>query len=219
MTTSQRTGLIAKKMGMTRIFDDAGKHVPVTVLQVTDAQVTAQKTMEKDGYTAVQVGAFDQKPHRVSAAMTGHFAKAGTNPKMELVEFRVDAANLLPVGQAVTVEQFAEGQFVDIVGTTKGRGFAGVMRRWGFSGLRATHGVSISHRSHGSTGQRQDPGRVFKGKKMAGHWGDERMTQQNLQVVRVDAANGVLLVKGSVPGGRGKVVLVSDAVKKPAKAK
>ena len=211
-----RTGLMAKKVGMTRVFNENGRHVPVTVLQVSDAQVIAQMTEEKNGYNAVQIGAFDQKPQRVSKPMQGHFKKAKVTPKMRVKEFRVDAENLLEVGSDVTVDHFAAGQWVDVTGTTKGRGFAGAMKRWNFGGLRASHGVSVSHRSHGSTGQCQEPGRVFKGKKMAGHYGAEQRTHQNSQVVSVDAEKGVILVKGSVPGPKGEVVYIADAVKKPA---
>jgi large subunit ribosomal protein L3 len=209
-----RTGLIAKKVGMTRVFDDNGRHVPVTVLAVEDLQVTAQCTEDKNGYTALQLGAFNQKPQRVSKPMSGHFKKAKVAPKQVVREFRVDADNLVDIGQELTVEHFQEGQFVDITGTSKGRGFAGAMKRWNFGGLRASHGVSISHRSHGSTGQCQDPGKVFKGKKMAGHYGDERVTQQSLKVVKIDSDKGVLLVRGSVPGANGQPVLVRDAVKR-----
>ena len=211
-----RTGLIAKKVGMTRVFDETGRHVPVTVLQVTDAEVVSQKTEEKDGYTAIQIGAFNQKEQRVSKPMLGHFKKAKVAPKQVVKEFRVDADNLMEAGAAVKVDLFAEGQFVDITGNSKGCGFTGAMKRWNFAGLRATHGVSISHRSHGSTGQNQNPCKVFKGKKMAGHSGNERITQQNLKIVKVDTDKGVLLVKGSVPGSKGQVVLVRDAVKKTA---
>lgn len=209
-----RTGLIAKKVGMTRMFDDNGRHIPVTVLAVEDLQVVSQCTEEKNGYTALQLGAFNQKPQRVSKPMVGHFKKAKVDPKQIVREFRVSADNLVEVGQALTVEHFQEGQFVDITGNSKGRGFAGAMKRWNFGGLRASHGVSISHRAHGSTGQCQDPGKVFKGKKMAGHYGDERVTQQNLKVVKIDMDKGVLLVRGSVPGANGQPVLVRDAVKR-----
>ena len=215
---TKRTGLITKKVGMTRIFDADGKHIPVTVLHVQDAQVLAQRTVEKDGYTALQIGAFNKKEQRVSKPELGQFKKAGVAPKYEVAEFRVEDAALMDVGAALNVDHFQEGQFVDVTGITIGRGFAGVMKRWNFGGLRASHGVSISHRSHGSTGQNQDPGRVFKEKKMAGHMGVRRRTTQNLQVVKVDAAKGVILVKGSVPGHKDGVVLVRDAVKKPAQA-
>jgi large subunit ribosomal protein L3 len=212
-----RTGLIAKKLGMSRIFDSEGRSVPVTVLHVDNCQVVQAKTAEKDGYTAVQLGLSNKKPSRVSKALAGHFAKAKVEPKYTLAEFRVDAANLLEVGSAVKADIFVPGQFVDVQGITIGKGFAGVMKRHNFAGLESSHGVSISHRSHGSTGQRQDPGRVFKGKKMAGHMGARQRTQQNLKVVSVDAEKGLILIKGSVPGAKGMIVSVADAVKKPAK--
>ncbi|MBI1362352.1 MAG: 50S ribosomal protein L3 [Proteobacteria bacterium] len=209
-----RTGLIAEKMGMTRIFTAEGQSVPVTVLQALDIQVTQKKTTETDGYTAIQVGMGNQKPSRVSKPLTGHFAKAKVEPKQHVVEFRVSEENLLEAGTELKTDHFAEGAIVDVTGVTIGKGFAGVMKRHNFGGLRASHGVSVTHRSHGSTGQRQDPGKVFKGKKMAGHMGVRRRTQQNLQVVRVDADRGLILVKGSVPGAKGSVVMVRDAVKK-----
>jgi large subunit ribosomal protein L3 len=213
MTQSLRSGLITKKVGMTRIFNDAGQHVPVTVLQVEAAQVVAKRTEQTDGYNAIQVGAFTKKASRVTKPEAGHFRKAGVEPKAKLVEFRVSADNLAEVGSTMNVDHFAVGQMVDVHGTTKGHGFAGVMKRWNFHGLRATHGVSVSHRSPGSTGQRQDPGKVFKNKKMPGHFGVESVTTQNLEVVRVDAERGLLLIKGSVPGHKGSYVLVNDAVK------
>lgn len=213
-----RSGLMAKKMGMTRVFDDNGRHIPVTVLQLEDAQVVALRTQETDGYTAVQLGAFDQKAQRVNKAQAGQFKKAGVTPKRVVREFRTDADNMPEVGSSMSVDHFQEGQWVDVAGTTVGRGFAGAMKRHGFGGLRASHGVSISHRSHGSTGQCQEPGKVFKGKKMAGQMGNVRRTQQNLQVVKVDTDKGVLLVKGSIPGAKGQVVLIKDAVKKAAVA-
>lgn len=212
-----RTGVIAKKLGMSRIFDSEGRSVPVTVLHVDNCQVVQAKTAEKDGYTAVQLGLSDKKPSRVSKALVGHFAKAKVEPKYTLAEFRVSAENLLEVGAAVKADHFAAGQFVDVCGITIGKGFAGAMKRHNFAGLESSHGVSISHRSHGSTGQRQDPGKVFKGKKMAGHMGARQRTQQNLKVVSVDADKGLILIKGSVPGAKGMVVSVADAVKKPAK--
>jgi len=213
-----RTGLIAKKLGMTRIFTEEGNHVPVTVLQVDNCQVVARRTAETDGYTAVQLGIGKAKVKNVSQPMRGHFAKAKLEPKAKLVEFRVSADALLDVGAELSVAHFVAGQFVDVVGTSKGRGFSGVMRRHNFGGLRATHGVSVSHRSHGSTGQRQDPGKVFKNKKMAGHYGDKRITTQNLRVVSADAERGLLLVEGAVPGAEGGYVLVKDAAKrKPPK--
>jgi large subunit ribosomal protein L3 len=211
----RRTGLIARKLGMTRVFAADGAHVPVTVLKVDRCRVVAQRTEAKDGYNAVQLGAGTVKVKNVTKAVRGHFAKANVEPTRMLFEFRVDAGALLEPGADVGVTHFEAGQFVDVVGTTIGKGFAGVMKRYNFAGLEASHGVSISHRSHGSTGQRQDPGRVFKGKKMAGHMGDRRRTQQNLQIVRADAERGVLFVRGSVPGSEGSYVLVSDAVKRP----
>ncbi|NKX45417.1 50S ribosomal protein L3 [Roseicyclus persicicus] len=210
-----RSGVIAKKLGMTRLFMEDGRQVPVTVLQLDKLQVVAQRTPEKDGYTAVQLGAGTAKVKRVSAQMRGHFAKASVEPKRKLVEFRVDPENLLPVGEEIIADHYFEGQFVDVTGTSIGKGFAGAMKRHNFGGLRASHGVSISHRSHGSTGQCQDPGKVFKGKKMAGHMGAARVTTQNLQVVRTDAGRGLIMVKGAVPGNKGGWVTVKDAVKKP----
>ena len=210
-----RTGIIAKKLGMTRLFLDDGKQVPVTVLQLDNLQVVAQRTTDRDGYVALQLGAGEAKAKRVPAPMRGHFAKANVAPKRKLVEFRVDEANLVDVGEEITADHYFAGQFVDIAGTSIGKGFAGVMKRHNFGGGRKTHGNSISHRSHGSTGQCQDPGKVFKGKKMAGHMGAVRVTTQNLQVVRTDADRGLLLVKGSVPGSKGGWVTVKDAVKKP----
>jgi large subunit ribosomal protein L3 len=208
-----RTGVIAKKMGMMRLFNEKGEHVPVTVLQIEALQVVATRTVEKDGYTAVQLGAGTQKPHRVPAPMKGHFAKAEVLPKRKLQEFRVSADMLLDVGDEITADHFVAGQIVDVVGTTIGKGFQGVMKRHNFRGLEASHGVSISHRSHGSTGQRQDPGKVFKNKKMAGHMGQVQVTTQNIEVVRTDVARGLIMVKGAVPGAKGSWVSVSDAVK------
>ena len=213
-----RTGLIAQKLGMTRIFTEDGSHVPVTVLKVDNCQVVAVRTEEKDGYTAVQLGVGKAKVKNVTQPMRGHYAKAKVEPKRKLVEFRVEKNGLLEVGAELSVEHFVVGQFVDVVGTTKGRGFSGVMRRHNFAGLRATHGVSVSHRSHGSTGQRQDPGKVFKNKRMAGHYGDARVTTQNLRVVATDAERGLLMIEGAVPGAEGGYVLVKDAAKrKPPK--
>jgi len=211
-----RTGIIAKKLGMTRIFNDAGKHVPVTVLQLENCQVVAQRTTEKDGYTALQLGVGTKKVKNVSKAERGHFAKASVEPKRKVAEFRVSEDALVAVGAEITADHFLPGQKVDVVGQSKGKGFAGGMKRHNFGGLRATHGVSISHRSHGSTGQCQDPGRVFKGKKMAGHMGDERVTVQNLEIVEARADEGLLLVKGGLPGAKEGYVFVSDAVKKAA---
>jgi len=213
-----RTGLIAKKLGMTRVFNDAGHHVPVTVLQLEGCQVVAQRTIEKDGYTALQLGAGTRKVKNVTKAQRGHFAKAEVEPKAKLVEFRVGEEGLVEVGAELTADHFLPGQLVDVVGTSKGKGFAGAMKRHNFAGLRASHGVSISHRSHGSTGQCQDPGRVFKGKKMAGHMGDRRSTVQNLEIVEARADEGLLLVKGGLPGSKQGWVLISDAAKKVAPA-
>jgi large subunit ribosomal protein L3 len=210
-----RSGVIAKKLGMTRLFMEDGKQIPVTVLQLDNLQVVAQRTTEKDGYTAVQLGAGSAKAKRTTAAMRGHFAKASVAPKRKIAEFRVSPENLIEVGAEISAEHYAEGQYVDIAGTSIGKGFAGVMKRHNFGGLRASHGVSISHRSHGSTGQCQDPGKVFKGKKMAGHLGAVRVTTQNIQVVRTDADRGLIMVKGSVPGSKGGWVTIKDAVKKP----
>ncbi|MBF9037744.1 50S ribosomal protein L3 [Rhodobacterales bacterium LSUCC0387] len=210
-----RSGVIAKKLGMTRLFMEDGRQIPVTVLQLDGVQVVAQRTADKDGYTAIQLGAGAAKAKRVSAPMRGHFAAAKVEPKRKLAEFRVDSENLVAVGEEITADHYFEGQFVDVSGTSTGKGFAGAMKRHNFSGLRASHGVSISHRSHGSTGQCQDPGRVFKGKKMAGHLGSVRVTTQNLQVVRTDADRGLIMVKGAVPGTKGGWVTIKDAVKKP----
>lgn len=209
-----RTGIIAKKLGMTQVFTQNGERVPVTVLQMDNVQVVAHKTKEKDGYTALQIGYGEAKAKRVSKAMRGHFAKAKVVPKRKVVEFRVPENALVDVGAELTVEHFVGGQYVDVVGTSKGKGFAGVMKRHNFRGLEASHGVSVSHRSHGSTGQRQDPGKVFKGKKMAGHLGDVRVTVQNLQIVSTDAERGLILVKGAVPGVDNSFVYVRDAVKR-----
>ena len=210
-----RSGVIAKKVGMTRLFMEDGRQVPVTVLQLDKLQVVAQRTPDKHGYSAVQLGAGTAKIKRVSKAMRGHFSAAKTEPKRKVAEFRVDPENLIPVGEEITANHYFEGQYVDVCGTSIGKGFAGAMKRHNFGGLRATHGVSISHRSHGSTGQCQDPGRVFKGKKMAGHMGAARVTTQNLQVVRTDADRGLIMVKGAVPGSKGGWVTIKDAVKKP----
>ena len=212
---TQRSGVIAKKLGMTRLFLEDGKQVPVTVLQLDNLQVVAQRTVETDGYTAVQLGAGEAKAKRTSAAMRGHFAKANVAPKRKLAEFRVSPEALIEVGAEISAEHYNAGQFVDIAGTSIGKGFAGAMKRHNFGGLRASHGVSISHRSHGSTGQCQDPGKVFKGKKMAGHLGAVRVTTQNIQVVKTDADRGLIMVKGSVPGAKGGWVTIKDAVKKP----
>ena len=208
-----RSGLVAQKVGMTRIFNDAGEHVPVTVLKLENCQVVAQRTQEKNGYTALQLGVGTVKVKNVSKAERQRFAIAKVEPKRKLVEFRVDPTNLIEVGAELTAEHFLPGQLVDVTGTSIGKGFAGPMKRWNFAGLRATHGVSVSHRSHGSTGNRQDPGKVFKNKKMAGHLGDERVTTQNVKVVRVDATAGLIMLRGAVPGAKGGWVLVRDAIK------
>jgi large subunit ribosomal protein L3 len=211
-----RSGVIAKKLGMTRLFMEDGRQIPVTVLQMENVQVVAQRTADRDGYSAVQLGAGAAKAKRVSQAMRGHFARAQVEPKRKLAEFRVSPENLIGVGEEITADHYFAGQLVDIAGTTIGKGFAGGMKRHNFGGLRASHGVSISHRSHGSTGQCQDPGKVFKGKKMAGHMGSVRVTTQNLQVVRTDAERGLIMVKGAVPGSKGGWVTIKDAAKRPA---
>lgn len=211
-----RSGLIAQKVGMTRVFTDDGTHVPVTVLKVDSCQVVAVRTEEKDGYTAVQLGAGAIKVKNVTKPERGHFAKARVEPKRKLVEFRVPADALIEVGAELSAAHFVPGQFVDVTGTSIGKGFAGAMKRWNFGGLRATHGVSVSHRSHGSTGNRQDPGKVFKNKKMAGHLGDEKVTVLNLKVVSVDEDRGLIFLKGAVPGAEGAWLRIRDAVKKKA---
>jgi large subunit ribosomal protein L3 len=210
-----RSGVIVKKVGMTRVFNDKGEHVPVTVLHLEKCQVVAKRTVETDGYNAVQLGVGTQKAQRVTQPMRGHFAKANVEPKRKLQEFRVSTDNLLDVGDEITADHFLPGQLVDVSGHSVGKGFAGVMKRWNFAGLEATHGVSISHRSHGSTGQRQDPGKVFKGKKMAGHLGTELVTTQNVVIVRTDVERGLILVRGSVPGSKGGYVTIRDAAKSP----
>ena len=209
-----RSGLIAQKLGMTRIYTEEGVVVPVTVLKVENCQVVAQKTSDKDGYTALQLGAGVPKIKRLTKAERGHFAVAKVEPKRKLKEFRVSPDNVIPVGAEITVEHFVPGQFVDVTATSMGKGFAGGMKRWNFRGLRATHGVSVSHRSIGSTGNRQDPGKVFKNKKMPGHMGAETVTTQNIVVVKTDAGRGLIMVKGSVPGVKGAWVSVRDAVKR-----
>ena len=213
-----RSGLIAQKVGMTRVFTDEGEHVPVTVLKVDNCQVVAVRTAETDGYTALQLGVGTAKVKNVTKPMRGHFAKAKVEPKRKLVEFRVTDDALVEIGAELSAAHFIAGQFVDVTGTTIGKGFAGAMKRWNFGGLRATHGVSVSHRSHGSTGNRQDPGKTFKNKKMAGHLGVERVTTLNLKVVSVDGDRGLILVKGAVPGADGGYVLVRDAIKRPLPA-
>ena len=211
-----RTGVIAKKVGMTRLFQEDGRHVPVTVLALEDCQVVSHRTADRDGYVAVQVGSGEAKQKNVNKPQREAFAKAEVPLKMKVAEFRLeDEQGLLPVGSHISAEHFVAGQKVDITGHTQGKGFQGGMKRWGFAGLRASHGVSVSHRSLGSTGQRQDPGKVFKNKKMAGHMGDKRRTQQNLEVVRTDAERGLIFVKGSVPGSKNGWLLVRDAVKLP----
>jgi large subunit ribosomal protein L3 len=209
-----RTGLLAEKLGMTRLFAEDGSHVPVTVLRVDDCAVVAAREPDRDGYCAVQLGVGTAKAKRVTKPMRGHFAKAEVVPKKKLAEFRVSEDALLTPGTALSVDHFVVGQSVDVAGTSIGKGFAGAMKRWGFSGMRASHGVSLSHRAHGSTGQCQDPGRVFKGKKMAGQMGNRRATVQNLLVMGVDRERGLILVKGGVPGAKGGWVRVSDAVKR-----
>jgi large subunit ribosomal protein L3 len=208
-----RTGVIAKKLGMTRLFQDDGRHVPVTVLALEGVQVVSVREQDRDGYTAVQLGAGSAKSKNVAKPQRGHFGKAEVEPKAVVHEFRVDADGLLDVGAEISADHYVAGQFVDIQGRTQGKGFAGGMKRWGFGGLRATHGVSVSHRSLGSTGQRQDPGKVFKNKKMAGHMGDKFRTQQNLEIVGTDVERGLIFVKGSVPGSKGGWLFVKDAVK------
>jgi large subunit ribosomal protein L3 len=211
-----RTGLIAQKLGMTRLFTEEGNHIPVTVLRVDNCQVVAHRTEEKDGYVALQLGVGTRKPKNVSQPLRGHFAKAKVEPKRFVAEFRVSADALVDVGAELGADHFVVGQFVDVVGTTIGKGFQGAMKRHNFGGLRATHGVSVSHRSHGSTGQRQDPGRTFKNKKMAGHMGDTRVTTQNLRIVAVDAERGLLWVRGAVPGAPEGFVMIKDAAKRKA---
>ncbi len=210
-----RSGVIVQKLGMTRIFTDAGEHIPVTVLKLDNCQVVGQKTADKHGYTALQLGVGMAKPKRLTKAERGQFAAAKVEPKRKVVEFRVSPDNLVNVGEEIIADHYFAGQFVDVSGTSIGKGFAGAMKRHNFGGLRASHGVSVSHRSHGSIGQCQDPGKVFKGKKMAGHMGNERVTVQNLQVVKTDTNRGLIMVKGAVPGAKGGWVLLRDAVKRP----
>ena len=213
-----RTGVIAKKIGMTRLFQDDGRHVPVTVLALEGCQVVGQRTADTDGYVALQLGAGSAKAKNVAKPQRGEFGKAEVSLKAKVVEFRVAEDALVEIGTEISADHFVPGQMVDVQGTTQGKGFAGAMKRWGFGGMRATHGVSISHRAHGSTGNRQDPGRVFKNKKMAGHMGARNRTQQNLEIVRTDAERGLLFVKGSVPGSKGGWLFVRDAVKIAAHA-
>jgi large subunit ribosomal protein L3 len=210
-----RTGVIARKVGMTRLFQADGRHVPVTVLQLEELQVVGRREADRDGYTAVQLGAGKAKAKNVAKPQRSAFGKANVEPKAKLAEFRVAEDALLDIGASISADHFVAGQLVDVCGVTQGKGFAGAMKRWGFKGLRATHGVSVSHRSHGSTGQRQDPGKVFKNKKMAGHMGARNRTQQNLEVVRTDPVRGLIFIKGSVPGSKNGWVSVEDAVKLP----
>ncbi|OLP43306.1 50S ribosomal protein L3 [Rhizobium oryziradicis] len=212
-----RSGVIAQKVGMTRVYNDAGEHIPVTVLRLDNCQVVAQRTADKHGYTAVQLGAGQAKVKNTSKAMRGNFAAANVEPKAKLLEFRVSEDNMIDVGAQLTASHFTSGQLVDVTGTTIGKGFAGAMKRHNFGGLRATHGVSVSHRSHGSTGSNQDPGKVWKGKRMAGHMGQTRVTTQNLEVVSTDEDRGLILVKGAVPGSKGSWIIVRDAVKSASK--
>jgi large subunit ribosomal protein L3 len=210
-----RSGVIAQKVGMTRIFNEAGEQVPVTVLRLDNCQVVAQRTDEKNGYTALQLGVGLRKVKNTPRALRGHFAAARVEPKRKMAEFRVSPENLIDVGAELTADHFVVGQFVDVTGTSIGRGFQGVIKRHNFGGGRASHGNSLNHRTHGSTGQRQDPGKVFKGKKMAGHMGDVRVTTQNLRIVKTDATRGLIMVEGAVPGAKGGWILVRDAVKRP----
>jgi large subunit ribosomal protein L3 len=212
-----RSGVIAQKVGMTRVYNDAGEHVPVTVLRLESCQVVAHRTVEKNGYTALQLGAGTAKVKNTSKAMRGNFAIANVEPKSKLVEFRVSEENMIDVGAELTAGHFTTGQLVDVTGTSIGKGFAGAMKRHNFGGLRATHGVSVSHRSHGSTGNNQDPGKVWKGKRMAGHMGQTRITTQNLEIVSTDENRGLILVKGAVPGSKGSWIVVRDAIKSAAK--
>ncbi len=209
-----RSGVIAQKLGMTRVFNDAGEHIPVTVLKLDQCQVVAHRTKDKNGYVALQVGVGKAKVKNVSKAERGRFAQAQVEPKRKLAEFRVSEDAVIPVGAEILADHFVAGQYVDVTGTSTGKGFAGGMKRWNFSGLRASHGVSVSHRSIGSTGANQDPGRVFKGKKMPGHLGAERVTTQNLQVVQTDPERGLILVAGAVPGVKGGYIHIRDAVKR-----
>ena len=211
-----RSGVIAQKIGMTRVYNDAGEHVPVTVLRMENCQVVAQRTQEKNGYTAVQLGVGLAKVKNTTKALRGHFAIATVEPKAKVAEFRVSPENLIDVGAEITAEHFVPGQKVDVTGTSIGKGFQGVMKRHNFGGGRASHGNSVSHRAHGSTGQRQDPGKVFKNKKMAGHMGAERVTTQNVKVVKTDVERGLIMIQGSVPGAKGAWIMIKDAVKKPA---
>ena len=209
-----RTGVVAQKVGMTRLFTDGGEHVPVTVLRLAECQVVAHRSKDKDGYVALQLGSGPRRAGNMNKADRGYFAKAKVEPKRKLAEFRVDEEGLIPVGAEITADHFIEGQFVDVCGISVGKGFAGGMKRWNFRGLRASHGVSISHRSIGSTGGRQDPGKTFKNKKMPGHMGADRITTLNLKVAKIDVARGLIMVHGAVPGSKGGWITVRDAVKK-----
>jgi large subunit ribosomal protein L3 len=209
-----RTGIIAKKLGMMQLFQDDGVQVPVTVLHVENCVVVAQRTAEKDGYTALQLGSHIAKPSTVSKPLRGHFTACNVEPRDNVVEFRVDGSNMLDSGCELKADHFSKGQFVDVTSTSIGKGFAGAMKRHNFGGLRASHGVSVSHRSHGSTGNRQDPGKVFKNKKMAGHMGDRKVTKLNLYVQDIDAERGLIYIKGSVPGSKGTILTLRDAIKK-----
>lgn len=213
-----RTGILAKKMGMTRVFGQGGEHIPVTLLLVDSCQIVGVRTQDENGYTALQVGAGTPKIKNVNKPQRMAYAKDKVDPKQKVVEFRVDPSAMLNVGDILLADHFVPGQYVDVTGTTIGKGFAGAMKRHNFGGLRASHGVSVSHRSHGSTGNRQDPGKVFKNKKMAGHMGDVRVTQQNLTIVGTDVERGLIIVKGCIPGCEGSWVMIRDAVKRPRSA-
>ena len=209
-----RTGLIAQKLGMTRVFTDGGKHIPVTVLKVDDCRVVSKSTEEKNGYNSLLLGVGKAKPKNLSKSQRGHFAKNSVEPKFKVAEFRISSDAFVNVGANISVDHFVPGQKVDVTGSSIGKGFAGAMKRHNFAGLRASHGVSISHRAHGSTGQCQDPGKVFKGKKMAGHMGDEKVTVQNLEIVSSDKELGIIMIKGGIPGSAGGFVIVKDSIKK-----
>ena len=211
-----RSGVIAQKVGMTRIFTDAGEHIPVTVLKLDNVQVVGHRTNDKNGYVALQLGSGERRANNMIKSDREYFAKVKIEPKRKLGEFRVSDDAVIPVGAEITADHFVVGQFVDVTGTTIGKGFAGGMKRWNFGGLRATHGVSVSHRSIGSTGGRQDPGKTFKNKKMPGHMGDRRITTQNVKVVKTDVERGLIMIQGSVPGAKGAWIMIKDAVKKPA---
>ncbi len=208
-----RCGVIARKLGMSRMFNDKGEHVPVTVLRIEDVEVLSTRSMKKDGYIAVQLGFNNKKLKNINKPLKGHFAKAKTEPKEKIIEFRVSEDALLKIGDKISVNHFIPGQKVDVMGISQGKGFAGSMKRHNFGGMQATHGVSISHRAHGSTGNSQDPGRTWKGKKMAGQYGNVRVTTQNLKVVKLLEDEDLILVEGSVPGSKNGIVTLSDAVK------